>query len=161
MADTDVPALLELYGHLCRLETDTTELIASLADLAEDELLKASDHLQEDREGIAELARGLAAIEVETVSARAAVAETIEARCTDLPSTDALLRLYGDVTRAEQDVTELDSAVEATRGSTALTSIPEVTHLAELLAGIKDRLDRDGGIMREIEQRLAKILAAD
>lgn len=161
MPDTDVVALLDLYRHLCRLETDTTELLASLAELAEDELLNASAHLEDDRSGIAELARTLAAIEVEAVTARAGVAQAIESRCTELPSTDALLNLYGTVARAEQDVTELDATVVETQGASALTSIPEMAHLGELLEGVKARLDRDGSIMREIERRLATVLEGE
>lgn len=161
MTTSSNEGLLGLYGDLCRLQTDASELVAALAALADDELLSASAHLQEDRHGIVELAQRLVTTEVEMVAARSAVADALAARRPDLPDLEAILTLYHDVTCAEHDVGELDATLGAAAANPVLGAEPDLAHLAEVLAATRERLQRDGGILREVERRLGQVIAGD
>lgn len=159
MTTSELGGLLDLYADLSRLEADVVHLVTTLAALADDELLLASDALRQDREAIVALAESLTQLEVETVSARTVVTAAIEDRRRDLPSVAQILDLFRDMIRAEHDVAELDAAVDQASMDPALHELPELAQLSSQLDDLRRRLDRDSGILGQVQQRVGRFLA--
>lgn len=158
MAD-DVRALLQLFADLARIELGVGQLAEELRILAGDQLLETASSLQESREGIGHLATTLAAMEIHLAVARAQVTDAVATRRPELSGVEAILTLYRDVTRAELDVTQLSFTLEQASRHRSLGADPTLAPLADVLVDVRERLERDRGIMRLIETRLGDLLA--
>lgn len=158
MAD-DLHALLALFTDIARIELGVGQLAAELERLAGDDLLEQAASLADSRAGIAHLAASLTGMEIQLAVARAQVTEAITGRRADLAGIEAVLTLYRDVARAELDVTQLSFTLEQTTRHRTLAADPSLAHLGGVLGDVHERLERDRGILADIEARLTRFLA--
>lgn len=153
-------SLLELFADLARIELGVGQLAEELQVLAHDRLLEQAEGLREGRAGIEHLATTLATMQVELTGARSAVSDAIIARRPDLGgAVEPMLTLYRDVTRAELDVALLAETLAAAGRHHGIEGDPSLGHLSTVLGRVHTRLERDRGIMRQIEDRLEQFLA--
>lgn len=158
VVDDPVHLLLGLYRDLSRLELDVAQLRSALTHLADDEILTTTEHLRSSREGVGHLHHTLDEVASEIGGAREAVAAAIRERRDSVPAIGGILGLYRDVAQAELDVSELTTTMEQVTASEALHRVPQLRHLAEVLSSIHQRLAADRGIMKQIEDRLERVI---